>query len=192
MSITYTELYSKVEKKLKPSRFVHSENVALTAAMLAERFSLDKDAALIAGIYHDAYRYEDGLEWLDRIKDEGLEVFREEIEHPMLLHGTIAAINFEKDAGEVPESFKVAVRHHTLGSVDMGSLGALVYIADYIEPGRKHLSQEERDIILAEPSLESMIVKIMDMQRPYFEKEGIEEAETSKNLYAFLKDGGKL
>lgn len=192
MSISYTELYSKVEKNLKRTRFEHSENVALTAAMLAERFSLDKDAALIAGIYHDAYRYEDGLEWLDKIKEHGWEIFDEELEHPMLLHGAIAAINFEKDAGAVPESFKLAVRHHTLGSVDMGPLGALIYIADYIEPGRKHLGQRERDIILAEPSLESMIVKIMDMQRPYFEKEGIEEADTSKRLYEFLKSGGKL
>ena len=50
MSITYTELYSKVEKMIKPSRFQHSVDVAKTAAMLAERFGLDKDAALIAGI----------------------------------------------------------------------------------------------------------------------------------------------
>ncbi|MBQ2259635.1 MAG: bis(5'-nucleosyl)-tetraphosphatase (symmetrical) YqeK [Spirochaetales bacterium] len=191
MSITYTELYSKVEKMIKPSRFQHSVDVAKTAAMLAERFGLDKDAALIAGIYHDAYRYVDNPDF-DVIRSSGWEIFPEEQMQPMLLHGAVAAMHFDEDAETVPMSYKLAVRHHTLGSVEMGKLGALLYIADYIEPGRKHLTDEDRAIILSEPTLELMIVKIMDMQRPYFEREGIREAETSKALYEFIKKGGEL
>lgn len=191
MSITYTELYGKVERMIKPSRFQHSVDVAKTAAMLAERFGLDRDAALITGIYHDAYRYVEGVD-IPKLIASGWQVFLEEQEFPMLLHGAVAAMHFDEDAGPVPMSYKMAVRHHTLGSVDMGKLGALIYIADYIEPGRKHLSDEDRAIILSEPTLEAMIVKIMDMQRPYFEREGIKEAETSLTLYQFIKKGGEL
>ena len=192
MSITYTELYEIVKEKIKSSRFIHSVSVADVAASLAERFSIDAEAARICGIYHDAYRYTDPSLYIDELEEYGIEIFPEEKEHPMLLHGAVAAMMFDKDAGPVPQEYKDAVRHHTLGSRDMGALGALIYIADYIEPGRKHLSDEERGIILSEPTLEGMIITIMDMQRPYFEKEGIREAGVSLALYEYLRKGGKL
>lgn len=192
MSITYTELYDLVGKKIKPSRFQHSIDVASVCIDLAKRFSLDAEAASIVGIYHDAYRYVDCSLLFDEIEEAGWEIMPEERESPMLLHGAVAAMHFDHDAGSVPLSYKLAVRHHTLGSVRMGTLGAILYIADYIEPGRKHLSDEDRALILSERSLEDMTMRIMDMQRPYFIKEGIKEAGSSLELYDFLKEGGKL
>ena len=111
----------------------------------------------------------------------------------MLLHGALAAIHFDEDAcGSVPDVFKRAVRHHTLGSMEMGPYGAVVYIADYIEPGRKHLTDEDRKYILSALTLEGMIVRIMDMQRLYFEREGIKEAAVSTELYDYIISGGRL
>lgn len=192
MSITYTELYNKVESMIKPSRFEHSVSVSECAASLAKRFSLSEDDARYCGIYHDAYRYVFGREYLDLCLNSGWKVFPEEIADQKLLHGLVAAINFPKDAGDVPFSYCLAVRHHTLGSVEMGRLGALIYIADYIEPGRKHLGEDERRAILSHDSLEGMIVAIMDMQREYFLSNGIKEAEVSKDLYDFCISGGVL
>ena len=70
--------------------------------------------------------------------------------------------------------------------------GAVVYIADYAEKGRKHLDDEERRAILSCGSLEEMVIMIMDMQRPYFQSKGIREAGVSVELYDFLKAGGRL
>ena len=165
MSISYTSLEAKVQRMIKPSRFQHSLGVAEVSSMLASRFGLDTGAAEYIGIYHDAYRYS----------------------------GALAAVHFDEDAeGEVPGYYKTAVRHHTLGSKDMGPYGAVVYIADYTEPGRKHLTDEDRERIFSCQSLEDMIIMIMDMQRKYFRREGIAEAGVSTELYSFIKDGGKL
>ena len=111
----------------------------------------------------------------------------------MLLHGALSAIHFPSDAeGDVPEFFRVAVRHHTLGHKDMGKYGAILYIADYIEPGRKHLDDDDRQRILSGERLEDMIISIMDMQGEYFIREGIKSAEVSDELYDYIKSGGLL
>lgn len=91
-----------------------------------------------------------------------------------------------------PDEYIKAVRFHTLGSVSMGALGAIIYIADFTEPGRKHLTEEYREFIFSSSTLEEMIIRIMDMQRAYFDKEGIKSAKVSDELYEYIKRGGKL
>lgn len=187
----YTEIKAKVEASLKPSRFLHSLGVADTAAMLAERFGLSTEDARIAGIYHDAYRYDGDADAISFVEGKGIILFPEEKAEPMLLHGALAAAHFEEDAeGPVPEALKLAVRHHTLGSPEMGALGATIYIADYTEPGRKHLSDEDRARIFLKTSLEAMVCEIIEMQRPYFKREGKTEAKVSIELYDYLQNGG--
>lgn len=191
--ISYTELEDKVKSMIKPSRFEHSLGVVEMSEYLASKFSLDSEVARYIGIYHDAYRYSCDETTPSFCIEHGIGVFPEEKENPMLLHGALAAIHFSEDAeGEVPDFYRIAVRHHTLGSRDMGLYGAILYIADYAEKGRKHLSEKERGFILSQNSLEKMIIVIMDAQREYFRKEGIANAAVSDELYSFLKNGGQL
>ncbi len=187
----YIKLRNKVSSRIKNSRFIHSLGVAETSAFLAERFSLDVNDALCCGIYHDAYRYNDGGECIALLEKSGFIIEAEEREEPMLLHGALAALYFDEDAGEeVPLKMKKAVRWHTLGSPDMGKLGAVIYIADYMEPGRRHLSEEERREILLSSSLEEMTALIIERQRPYLESTGAGLAGITERLYTFIKDGG--
>lgn len=193
MRISYTELESKVQKMIKEKRFTHSLGVVSVSRMLAERFSLSADDAAYIGIYHDAYRYSCTSDTPAFCRSCGLEVFPEEEKEPMLLHGALASIHFSEDAeGDVPEYFKVAVRHHTLGHKEMGLYGAILYIADYMEPGRKHLDDNDRQRILSGKRLEDMIITIMDMQNDYFQRAGIKNAAVSAELYGYLKAGGTL
>ncbi len=189
----YIELQNRVRGMIKPSRFVHSLGVAETAFLLAKRFDLDGDKALCAGIYHDAYRYSADGKCIELLRKNGFVIEKEEEEEPMLLHGALAALHFEEDAGEpVGDDMKKAVRYHTLGSKDMGPLGAAIYIADYIEPGRKHLSDEERTEILNLGTMEEMIKRIITLQRPYLESTGTQLAGISEELYEYIEKGGKL
>ncbi len=187
----YIKLRDKVSSRIKSSRFIHSLGVAETASFLASRFSLSAEWALCAGIYHDAYRYESDVEAIPLLEKNGFMIEMEEKREPMLLHGALAALYFDSDLGEeVPVALKKAVRYHTLGSPDMGRLGAVIYIADFIEPGRRHLSEEERRKILLKETLEDMTVLIIDAQRPYLESRGTRMAGITEKLYTFIKDGG--
>ena len=145
MRISYTELEARVRGMIKEKRFLHSEGVVSVSRMLAERFGLSPDDAAYIGIYHDAYRYSCDESTPAFCREHGIEVFPEEESEPMLLHGALAAIHFPEDAGgSVPDHFRIAVRHHTLGHKEMGPYGAILYIADYMEPGRKHLDDDDR------------------------------------------------
>ena len=189
----YTKIEEFVRVKLKPSRFLHSLGVMEMSRDLASRFGLDVNKAMVSGIYHDAYRYDSSAESIAIVEENGYEVWPEERKDPMLLHGALSAIYFDRDSGTiVPKDMKDAVRHHTLGHISMGRLGAVLYIADYAEKGRKHLTEEERNEILGKESLEEMIIYIMDKSRAYLLSCGIEAAGVSKELYRYLKEGGKL
>lgn len=53
-----------------------------------------------------------------------------------MLHGPAAAARMEED-GESRAELLDAVRFHTVGSATWGRLGKALYMADYLEPGRK-------------------------------------------------------
>jgi HD superfamily phosphohydrolase YqeK len=54
-----------------------------------------------------------------------------------LLHGPAAAEKLRQD-GVADESLLRAVAYHTIGHADLDELGRCLFIADYIEPGRKY------------------------------------------------------
>ena len=193
MRISYTELENKVRSMIKEKRFIHSLGVVSVSRMLAERYGLSSSDAAYIAIYHDAYRYSCDDTTAAYCRENGIEVFPEEENEPMLLHGALSAIHFPEDAeGPVPDFFCTAVRHHTLGHKTMGKYGAVLYIADYIEPGRKHLDDDDRQHILSGERLEDMIITIMDMQQSYFDREGMKSAAVSLELYDYIKAGGEL
>lgn len=190
---SYTEVAQFVKSRIKESRYIHSLGVKEVAVALAKRFGVSEDSASICAIYHDAYRYSADSNTALFLESNGVELEEEEKEDIVLLHGPLAAFYMRRDVGEdTPDEYIKAVRFHTLGSVSMGALGAIIYIADFTEPGRKHLTEEDREFIFSSYSLEEMIIRIMDMQRAYFDKEGIKSAKVSDELYEYIKSGGKL
>ena len=48
----YKQMREQLKSRLKPSRFLHSEGVAETAAFLGERFQLDIEQCRVAGLLH--------------------------------------------------------------------------------------------------------------------------------------------
>lgn len=56
--------------------------------------------------------------------------------HPSLLHGPAAAAQLRRD-GLQDESVLRAITFHTVGHPDLDLLGCCLYLADFLEPGRK-------------------------------------------------------
>jgi HD superfamily phosphohydrolase YqeK len=83
-----------------------------------------------AGLLHDALR--DAPEALLR------ELTGDERSPAEILHGPAAAVMLER-AGERRAALLDAVRWHTIGSGAWGRVGRALYMADFLEPGRKFL-----------------------------------------------------
>lgn len=186
----YTKLEKLVKKHLKSSRFEHSKGVAEVCSALSERFLCDKDAGLYTGIFHDWCRYDKDDEILNICKKANMDLSEEELNKPMLLHGAAAATLMPTIVGPVPESYTKAIRHHTLGSIDMGILGACLYIADYTEPNRKHITNDDRKEIFSLSSLEEMVMNILKREERYYKEKDMTFAKRTLKLFYFLEHGG--
>ena len=82
-----------------------------------------------AGLFHDALR--DAPEQELRALAGELPGYTTD-----MLHGPAAAARMQRD-GETRLDVLEAVRFHTVGSAAWGRLGRALYMADYLEPGRK-------------------------------------------------------
>ncbi|HJQ19637.1 MAG TPA: HD domain-containing protein [Gemmatimonadaceae bacterium] len=117
-------------------RRAHIGRVVELLRRWAGEMSLPDDEAtrwLAAGALHDALR--DAPESMLRaLTGDGTRAAE-------LLHGPAAAVRAEQD-GERRQDVLDAVRHHTVGSVAWDRTGRALYMADFLEPGRKFLVAE--------------------------------------------------
>lgn len=138
--MTNEEIIDKLRKSLKRSRFEHSLGVAYTAANLAMCHGFNMDKAFRAGLLHDCAKYMDEIESISYCKKHKINVSQIEIEKASaLLHSKTGAFMAKDKYGEEDEEILDAIRFHTTGRPAMTDLEKIVFIADYIEPNRKHL-----------------------------------------------------
>lgn len=121
----------------------HIERVTALLDRWAIAMSLSREEAdewHAAGVLHDALR--DAPEATLRALAGDLDGFSVE-----MLHGPAAAAYLERE-GEERHGLIEAVRYHTVGSVHWTRTGKALYMADYLEPGRK-FSRADRAYLAA-------------------------------------------
>ncbi|MDR9831951.1 bis(5'-nucleosyl)-tetraphosphatase (symmetrical) YqeK [Staphylococcus coagulans] len=149
-----------VKQKLPKKRFEHSMRVAETAVKLADIYEGDKEKAELAGILHDFCKYDD-LSFLYQ------QVTRYQLDHELLgygseiLHGPVCAALMKHQYGVNDKEILLAIYNHTTGRKQMTKTEKLVFIADYIEPGRKTPGVDEiRDMVYNGVGLDRTIYEI--------------------------------
>ena len=124
-------------------RLAHIERITslLRAWSAAMRLSPTEARAWIdAGVWHDALR--------DAPAKELRQITGDHTSPEGLLHGPAAAIRLEAD-GEKRQDVLDAIRYHTIGSARWQQTGRALYMADYLEPGRKFL-HEDRNFLASQ------------------------------------------
>jgi 2-amino-4-hydroxy-6-hydroxymethyldihydropteridine diphosphokinase len=117
--------------RVSERRAEHIERVTLLLDAWAAAMRLPRNEVqlfLDAGRLHDALR--------DAPEAQLREITGDLQSPPGLLHGPAAATLLERD-GESRRELLDAIRFHTVGSVGWGRVGKALYMADFLEPGRK-------------------------------------------------------
>lgn len=75
-----------------------------------------------------------------------------------LRHGPAAAARAAAD-GEADAGVLDAVRHHSLGSAAWDRVGRMLYLADYLEPGRTHRPAEREEWVRRVPDEPGVVLR---------------------------------
>ena len=127
-------------ERLSEKRYGHTVRVANTAESLARKHGLDPAQTRLTALLHDAARETEPDEFLRLAKEWNLSVGEPERQSPKLLHGPVAAELARRELGVADEEVLAAIRVHTIGAAEMGSLALALYVADKIEPARDYPS----------------------------------------------------
>lgn len=126
---------------LRPRRYLHTLRVAETAAALAfchcQYHERDVYRAELAGMLHDCAKYYTGEEMILLCDEYGIPLSDTERRNTALIHGKLGAYLARERYGVRDDEICSAISYHTTGRPEMTMLEKILYIADYIEPGRK-------------------------------------------------------
>jgi predicted HD superfamily hydrolase involved in NAD metabolism len=172
----------KIKKYLKnhltKDRYNHTIGVAYTAVSLAMRYNPDTTSdefikrAEIAGLLHDCAKCMDNDKKLKICDKNNIPYSRFEASNPYLLHGRVGAFIAKTKFGINDEEILDAIEWHTTGRPDMSLLEKIIFIADYIEPGRKPIPELDEIRQLAFTDIDKAMEKILGNTLKYLNEKG--------------------
>ncbi len=171
---------------LSGKRWNHCLRTADYAVLMAEQYSADVRTVRIASLAHDLAREKSGDEILEWAKKDQIELSGFCLTHPVLLHGFASAWILQNDYGVTGEPLLNAVRYHTTGHACLDRAGLVVFAADYMEPGRTHLTDDDRDALLR-LDLDGLVISILESMDRYLQSRGEESSPDSRELCQLLK-----
>ena len=173
---------------LSPHRYAHTLGVMHTACALSMAHSYPMTRAQIAGLLHDCAKYLSNDQLIEIAKKRGLSISPGEEKAPQLLHAKVGALFAEEIYGVQDPAVLRAIRLHTTGSPAMGLLDKIIFVADYIEPGRDrapHLSDIRQ---LAFYDLDLAVTLILEDTIAFLEASGAEIDISSRQTLDSYRD----
>lgn len=182
------KLRRAMEKELSTGRYTHTLGVAYTAASLAMAHGENMEKAMTAGLLHDCAKSMHGSELVAICEKAHLNVTAVERANPTaLLHAKAGAYLAEHKYGVEDMDILNAIRYHTTGRPDMSRLEKMVFIADYIEPGRKQNSDLSLIRRLAYQDLDSAMEKILADTLAYLRTTDGQVDDMTNRTYQYYK-----
>ncbi|MEF9941041.1 MAG: bis(5'-nucleosyl)-tetraphosphatase (symmetrical) YqeK [Lachnospiraceae bacterium] len=134
--LTISQIRRKVKNHLDRERYEHTLGVMYTAGAMAMRYECDIEEAIIAGLLHDCAKCIPNDKKIKLCDKYHLAISSIEEENPTLLHAKLGAFLAGEKYGVKDKKIIDSIVCHTTGRPDMTLLDKILYIADYIEPGR--------------------------------------------------------
>ena len=125
-----------LQSRLTQERYLHTQGVMYTAAVLAMKYHENIYEAMLAGLLHDCGKVGSAQEQLERAVQYNVALAEDEKENLSLVHAPLGAYLAEHDFLVTEKSVLDAIRYHTTGRPEMTLLEKIIYVADKIEPYR--------------------------------------------------------
>lgn len=192
---TIEELKQYLKDNLSEKRYIHVLAVAETTEKVLQRYNCSNyertwngfSAGTFCGLAHDICREMEDNQWIGICNANHVEYAEDELARPVLLHGYVSAIKIKEMFPQVPQSWTRAIEMHTLGGKDMDDLALALYIADYLEPNRTYLTNEQRKVYLDCPTIQECAYAILCSINNHLLSKGVTIGRNSMLMKEFLE-----
>lgn len=147
------QILERLKGMLTDRRFTHTLGVADTAERLAPRCGVDVRRARLAGLLHDCAKSMPLEDMRAMVAEHLPDLDAEELETRAILHAPAGMVLARNLFGVRDPSILSAIRKHTVGDGSMSPMDALIYVSDFIEPGREPFPGLDKARKLAEKDI---------------------------------------
>ncbi|MBO5472931.1 MAG: bis(5'-nucleosyl)-tetraphosphatase (symmetrical) YqeK [Lachnospiraceae bacterium] len=181
-----SKLRKAMEKELEAKRYEHTLSVAYTAANLAMVHGEDVDRALTAGMLHDCAKCMSHSKQAALCEKNHIRLSEAELaKNSPLIHAKSGSVLAKTKYHIKDQDILNAICYHTTGRPNMSLLEKIVYIADYIEPGRKHAGNLPEIRRLAYQDLDAALRRILGDTLIYLSQKGGQVDTMTQKTYDF-------
>lgn len=176
-----------MEKVQDEKRFAHTLGVEFTAAALAMKYQADVTDAQIAGLLHDCAKCLTDEKRVSICEKHQIPMTDIERRNPFLLHAKVGEYLAREKYGITNPDILNAIRFHTTGRENMSLLERIVFVADYIEPGRRQAPNLTEIRQLAFTDLDAAMLKILEDTLSYLRATGGELDPMTEITYEYCR-----
>ena len=179
------QIEEKLKTALKPSRYRHTLGVAYTASCMAMVFGVDVHKAYRAGLLHDCAKCLTNEKRIFLCKKHNIQMNEAELKNPQLLHAKVGSFLAMEEFDIHDQDIINAILNHTTGRPDMSLLEKIIYIADYMEPGRKQAPNLSAIRKAAFEDLDKALLMILEDTLSYLHSTGSVVDTMTQKTYDF-------
>ena len=139
----------------------------------------------IAGILHDCAKCMPDDKLMEYCTKNKIPVSSVEERNPYLLHGKVGARIAKKKYHIENDDIINAIQYHTTGRTGMSLMEKIIFVADYMEPGRKQAKNLDQIRKMAFEDIEKTVLKILKDTLEYLEYCGGETDPITRDTYLF-------
>ena len=150
-------------------------------------YGSDLDQAETAGLLHDCAKCMNLSKMLKLCDKAGVAISEYERNSASLLHSKAGAVLAESRYGVSDEDILNAIRYHTTGRPGMSLLEKIIFVADYIEPGRDSAPNLPVVRKLAYESIDDCVLQILKDTLLYLATTGADVDPMTQKTYEYYR-----
>lgn len=190
--IELRKIRKSMKKNLDAKRFEHTLGVEYISAALAMRYNADIKNAQLAGLLHDCAKCLTDGKRLSICEKHNISINEVERRNPYLLHAKVGSFLAMEEYKVYDPDVINAILNHTTGRPGMSLLEKIVFVADYIEPGRKQAPNLKQIREMAFVDLDKALIMILGDTLAYLKSTGGETDPMTEKTYEYYTQANNI
>ena len=182
------DIIMQLSKELKDSRLMHTFGVIDTASALAKAYQADIKKCEKAALLHDCAKYMPLDEMIAICERNFIELNELEKKKNSLLHAKAGACLAYEKYGIKDKEILDAIKYHTTGKPNMSLIEKIIFVSDFIEPGRDFSEKLPMYRMIAMADINLVCMNILKDTLDYLKSLNEEIDPLTKETYAFYKN----